>query len=102
MTLHLMRASTYSGRRMEEDCFCGGMAHAIMETLSTTVLKGLVTTDGLMAESTKASGLVTRCMVQESSRGQMVVSMKVNTRRTRSKVKALSFGKEDSLALIII
>ena len=92
MMHHLMKDSTFSGRRMEEACSCGVMAHAIMETLSTTVLKELETTDGLMAESMRANGLGTRCMEQESLHGQMVVSMKANTRKTRSKAKALSFG----------
>jgi hypothetical protein len=55
-------------------------------------LKGMESTHGLMAESTKDCGKITKCMVRVFSLGLTVVDTKVNTFLTKNKGEVSSYG----------
>ena len=62
-----LRVTLRMGKRMVME-FSGGMTIPIMmENFETMLLKAMVSTFGLMASSTKASGCRVKCVVRESS-----------------------------------
>ena len=68
------KASIRKARSTDMVCSSG-----LTTPLTTTIFTVLVFINGLMVVNTTENGKVTRCMVQASSLGTMVVDMKVST-----------------------
>jgi hypothetical protein len=73
------------GRNRDMVTSNGQMAQSTLVNSSTTTLKGLESTGGLMGEGTMESGGTTRCMEKVCSPGLMEGSMKVNILKTRNR-----------------
>lgn len=66
------------GENMDMGNLCGLMDHNTLDNFSITILKGKVTTRGLMEENIKEIGATIKWMVEEFSYGLMDEDMKEN------------------------
>ena len=73
------KASIRKARSTDMECSSGLTTQLTTVCSTTTIFTVLVFINGLMVVNTTENGKVTRCMVQESSLGTMVVDMKVST-----------------------
>ena len=73
------KASIRKARSTDMVCSSGLTTPLTTVCSTTTIFTVLVFINGLMVVNTTENGKVTRCMVQESSLGTMVVDMKVST-----------------------
>jgi hypothetical protein len=62
----LMKATIRKVKNMDKEGICGAMVVFIMETGLIIKFKDLVVIVGLMVESTKAIGLIIKCMVMDT------------------------------------
>ena len=73
------KASIRKARSTDMVCSSGLTTPLTTVCSTTTIFTVLVFINGLMVVNTTENGKVTRCMVQASSLGTMVVDMKVST-----------------------
>lgn len=89
------------GKSMAKASSLGQMGPPIKDNFPRIISRVMVSINGLMEESTKANGEITRWRAMVSLHGQMVANMKETTWTIKRRAKARSFGPMAGNTMVI-